>query len=268
MPHTTHTYCPAPLARYAGLLIASLVALAPALPAQSNGNGRSVDPKAVDALRKMGAHLRTLKSFSVQVEGVRDEVSSDGQKIQLAGTISYLVRTPDKLRAEIRTDRKQRQVFYDGKTLTVFAPRMSYYASTAAPPTIRGMLDQATNKLGLEFPVADLFTWGTDRDGVKDLTAGRYVGPGYVNGVDTDHYAFRQADADWQVWIERGNNPLPRKVVITTTTDASQPQYAATLKWDLGAVINDAAFVFTPPKNATKIPFATNVAVSSTKPRP
>ena len=268
MHHMTRTKCPGSLARHAGFLVASLLALAPALPAQANGSGRSVDPKAVDALRKMGAHLRSLKTFGVQVEGVRDEVSSDGQKIQLAGTISYLVRTPNKLRADIRTDRKQRQVFYDGKTLTVYAPRMSYYASAAAPPTIRGMLDQATNKLGLEFPVADLFTWGTDRDGVNDLTAGRYVGPAYINGVDTDHYAFRQADADWQVWIERGNNPLPRKLVITTTTEPSEPQYAATLKWDLGAVVNDASFVFIPPKNVTRIPFATNVAVSSTKPRP
>lgn len=259
------------LTRHTGAMIASLILVAPTLTAQSNttdnANGPAVDPKAVDALRKMGTYLRSLQRFGVNADGVRDEVSATGQKIQLGGTISYLVRTPNGLRAEIRTDRKQRQIFYDGKTLTVFAPRMKHYASTAAPPTIRAMLDQAHNKLGIEFPLADLFTWGTDRDGVKDLTAARYVGPAYINGTDTDHYAFRQDDADWQVWIERGAKPLPRKLVITTTDEPSQPQYAVTLSWDLDARFNDAVFAFVPPADATKIPFASAVAVSSTKPR-
>lgn len=266
MSNTAHTHWRARLTHQAGALLASLILFAPNLAAQSktngNGNGSAVDPKAVDALRKMGAHLRTLKRFGVQAEGVRDEVSASGQKIQLGGTISYLVRTPNGLRAEIRTDRKQRQIFYDGKTLTVYAPRMKYYASTAAPPTIRAMLDQAHNKLGLEFPLADLFTWGTESDGVKDITAARYVGPAYVNGADTDHYAFRQDDADWQLWIERGANPLPRKLVITTTTEPSEPQYAVTLTWDLAARFNDTVFAFVPPTDASKIPFATAVAVA------
>jgi hypothetical protein len=256
------------LTRRVGTLLAPLILLAPDLPAQSkangNGNGSAVDPKAVDALRKMGSHLRTLKRFAVQAEGVRDEVSANGQKIQLGGTISYLVRAPNGLRADIRTDRKQRQIIYNGKTLTVYAPRMKYYASVAAPPTIRAMLEQAHNRLGIEFPLADLFTWGTDRDGVNDLTAARYVGPAYIGGVDTDHYAFRQADADWQVWIERGNTPLPRKLVITTTTDPAQPQYAATLTWDVAAKFDDTVFAFVPPKDVAKIAFASAVTVSST----
>jgi hypothetical protein len=275
MHDTTRMSRGASLTHHAGVLLASLILVAPTLPAQQNGNGSAVkskngsavDAKAVDALRKMGAHLRTLKRFGVQVDGVRDEVSGDGQKIQLTGTITYLVRAPNGLRANIRTDRKQRDIIYDGKTLTVYAPRMKYYATVAAPPTIGAMLEQATNRYGIEFPVADLFTWGTARDGVNDLTSARLVGPAYVGGFDTDHYAFRQAGADWQVWIERGANPLPRKLVITTTTEPSQPQYTANLKWDLAARVDDSAFAFVPPKDVVKIPLASSVAVSSTDPQ-
>lgn len=269
MSHITDAQNARRCTSYAAALLTVSILLAPDLAGQAkaNGNGSTVDPDPVQALRKMGAYLRTLQRFGVQAEGVRDEVSATGQKIQLGGTISYLVRAPNGLRAEIRTDRKQRQILYDGKTLTVYAPRMKYYATTAAPPTIRGMLDEATKTLGLEFPLADLFTWGTDRDGVKDITSARYIGPAYINGADTDHYAFRQADADWQIWIERGANPLPRKLVITTTTEPSQPQYAVTLSWDLAARFNDAVFAFVPPKDASKIPFASAVAVASTKPQ-
>ena len=77
----------------------------------------------------MGAYLRTMKSFGVDVKGARDEVMDDGQKIMIAGTVNYLVRSPDRFRAEINTDRKQRTIYYNGKTMTLYAPRMHYYAT-------------------------------------------------------------------------------------------------------------------------------------------
>ena len=60
----------------------------------------------------------------------------------------------------------------------------------------------------------------------------------------------------WQLWIERGKTPLPRKMVITTTQEASQPQYVALLKWDLAPKLDDAVFKFVPPKDAKRIAFA------------
>jgi hypothetical protein len=58
---------------------------------------------------------------------------------------------------------------------------------------------------------------------------------------------------DWQVWVERGARPLPLKVVITTTDDPAQPQYAATLKWDLKASPAASAFTYVPAKGAHRI---------------
>jgi hypothetical protein len=226
-----------------------------------------VDPAALSALRNMGAYLRTLERFTVVVEGVRDEVLTDGQKIQLAGTITYVVRTPNRLRAEILTDRKQRLIFYDGKTLTMFAPRMQYFATVPAPTTILATLDTARFRYDIEFPLADLFLWGTPRDGIAGLTSAQYIGPAYVNGVDTDHYALRQPGTEWQIWIERGKNPLPRKLVITTTTERSEPQYAATLKWDLTSRPGEAVFTFVPPKGAVKIAITSAAAQSMKRAR-
>jgi len=215
-----------------------------------------VDTTAVNALRRMGAYLRSLKQFEVDASATRDEVTANNEKVQVAGTVEYLVRVPDRLRADIRTDRKQRQLFYDGKSLTVFAPRMLYYATVPAPPTIRETLDSASKRLGIEFPLVDLFLWGTPNDGVKDLTSARYVGPAYVEGIDTDQYAFREKGTDWQLWIQRGNTPLPKRVVITTTSNPALPQYGATLKWTLNSKFNDTEFAFVPPKGSERITFA------------
>ncbi|HKH92349.1 MAG TPA: DUF2092 domain-containing protein [Gemmatimonadaceae bacterium] len=255
------------LVRHATVIIASLALSVPVLQSQSSAAAtKKIDPVAVDALRRMGANLRTMKSFAVKVTGAKDEVMADGQKIQLSGTVKYVVRSPDRFRADIQTDRKQRTILYDGRTLTLYAPRMHYYATVDAPPTVGEMLDVVREKYGVELPVADLFLWGTERDGVKELTAARYVGPATIEGALTDHYAFRQKDTDWQIWIERGSNPLPRKLVITTTNEPSQPQYAATIAWNLAASTEDGIFAFVPPKDAAKIAWSSSTMLASVRP--
>lgn len=237
------------------LLICTLV-LGGSLGAQPRTGESGIQPEPIRALRQMGSYLRSLKAFTVNATTTRDEVTWKGEKIQVGGTVEYLVRTPDCLRADIRTDRKQRQILYDGRVLTVFAPRMLLYATVPAPPTIGSMLDTASKRLRIDFPLADLFLWGTKREGLKELTSARYVGPAYIDGSDTDQYAFRQRGADWQIWIQRGPTPVPRKLVITTTSDRALPQYVATLKWNVDASLSDSEFTFVPPTSAQRIVFA------------
>ena len=74
-----------------------------------------------------------------------------------------------------------------------------------------------------------------------------------VSGTTCEHYAFRQDDVDWQVWIQKGDYPLPRKLVITTTTEAGRPQHTATYTWNLAPSFNEASFTFVPPAGARKI---------------
>jgi hypothetical protein len=236
-------------------LATCLVLLSGSLGAQATTPPR-VQPEAIMALRLMGAYLRSLKAFTVDASTTRDEVTPRGENVEVGGTVQYLVRPPDHLRADVRTDRKQRQIMYDGRVLTVFAPRLLMYATVPAPPTIGTMLDTASRRLRIDFPLADLFLWGTSREGVKELTSARYIGPAYVDGSDTDQYVFRQRGTDWQIWIQRGSTPVPRKLVITTTSAPTRPQYTATLRWNIAGTFNDAEFTFVPPAGAQRIVFA------------
>jgi hypothetical protein len=68
-----------------------------------------------------------------------------------------------------------------------------------------------------------------------------------------DHYAFRQAGADWQIWIRTGGKPLPRKIVITNRSDDARPQSVSMIDWNLNPNFKEAAFRFTPPKGSSKI---------------
>ena len=216
----------------------------------------------------MGAFLRTLQTFTVHADTSTDEILADtGQKLQFGSVIDYSFRSPNRSRADVIADRKQRQFFYDGQTLTLHGQREKYYASVPAPPTIRKTLEFAAQRYGLEVPLADLFFWGTDEARLEDIKAAIDVGPSSIDGALCDHYAFRQADVDWQLWIERSDTPLPPKLVITTTTEKAQPQYVARLTWNLTPQLDDTLFTFVPPADAHKIVVREVGATPAGKPR-
>ncbi|HXW55001.1 MAG TPA: DUF2092 domain-containing protein [Candidatus Cybelea sp.] len=215
-----------------------------------------IDPDAIAILNKMGGYLRSLKAFQIHSVTRREDVLDDGEKIEYDGVVDLLARQPDRLRIEVDNDRQHRLYLYDGKTFTLWAERVNYYATVAAPPTIGQLSDELYSKFGIDVPLGDLFLWGTPRSKVDEITAATDIGPSPVEETTCEQYAFRQAGLDWQIWIQQGDFPLPRKFVITTLTDDARPQYSAVLTWSLAPSFDEAAFTFDPPKGAQKIVFA------------
>ncbi len=240
------------------LLVLSAVVLPPAASQDQpgtagGGSNPGVDPNVVKALDKMGAYLRTLTAFEVESTNSTDEVLDTGQKVQFDGTAHLQVRRPNKLHVEVKTDRKHREFFYDGKTFTLFGRRVNYYATVPAPPTLRELAIELAKRYGIEPPLADLFFWGSEDNRASDLRSAIDLGPSTIGGTECEQYALREEGVDWQVWIQKGDTPLPRKLVITTTSDPAQPQYVSVLKWNLTPKLEDAIFRFTPPQGAMRI---------------
>ena len=208
-----------------------------------------IDPAAMQALERMGAYLRGLPAFSLKADDTLDEVLESGQKIQLTKTVEIQARRPDRLRADVETDRKARELYYDGRNFTLVAPESRYYATIPAPPTIRETLQHLQAQYGVEFPLADLFLWGEAGDDSGAIQEAMRVGTSRIAGQLTDHYAFRQADVDWQIWIAQGAAPLPLRYVITSKDVEGEPQFVANLSWDTTAKPDEAVFTFTPTKD-------------------
>src|SRR3954447_8639932 len=98
------------------LLLAGLLAVpAAAIAADTAQEPPAVDPAALSALDRMGAYLRTLTTFEVRSKTTLDDVLDSGQKLQLDGTAHLRVRRPDRLWAEVASDRKVRELFYDAR---------------------------------------------------------------------------------------------------------------------------------------------------------
>ena len=222
-----------------------------------NAAAASVTPESTQALKRMSAYLSSLSAFQITSNASIDLVLDDGEKIQMNGVTTYKVKKPDGFVISTAWDRKARDFIYDGKHLTIYAPKLGYYASVPAPSTIRETLKAADERFGIELPLADLFRWaepGGER--LQELASGFLVGPATLNGVETEQFAFRQGHSDWQIWIKKGDQPLPVRVVIVDREDPAHPQFVANLDWDTRPSFSADTFTFKAPADAHAIRMA------------
>jgi hypothetical protein len=184
-------------------------------------------------------------------------VTGEGQRIQLDGTTTYKIRRPGFV-IDYVSAIKDRRFIYDGKSFTIYSPKLGFYATAPAPATNKAALDLIYEKFGVKLPLEDLFRWA-DPNGLRQqsLKSAYRVGPAIINGTPTDHYAFRENDVDWEVWIQKGDQPLPRKLVIVDRTDATHPTFVTHLSWTLNPAYTDSDFAFVPDKDAKRIQMAT-----------
>jgi hypothetical protein len=218
----------------------------------------AVDPDAIEAVKKMGVYLRSLKAYQVTADVSHDDVLEDGLIVQHNSKVDILTAQPNRLRVEVTADDKHRLYLYDGKNFTVWARLVNYYATVPAPPTIGELFEKADEKYDIELPLRDLFKWGTNEDDINHIKTAVDIGPSTVEGVTCEHYAFHQEGVDWQIWIQLGEFPLPRRLVITTLTDDARPRHSDTLTWNLAPSFNDDAFVFNPPADAKRVVLTEN----------
>jgi hypothetical protein len=213
----------------------------------------SVSSEADQLLRATCTKLAAAKAFSVNVE-VWEDVVVLGHKVATTKTMEVQVRHPDRLQVEIRSPKRNRGLWYDGKTLTLLDRVRNLYASVAVPDTIDKVLDVAHDRYGIDFPLEDLFVNDPYASAMEGIKGGVYFGKVTILGTPCQHIAFSTDQVDWQLWIEDGPNPLPRKAVITYKQEATAPQFTAIFSnWKLKSDLPDKTFVFTPPKDSAKI---------------
>ena len=238
------------------LMIVFAMAVMAGIPTYSQGQSAAIDPKADQLLRKMSDYLGGLEQFSVQTENTLEVVLRSGEKIQYDTPAGASIKRPNKLRADREGDIINQEFYYDGKTLTLYYKDRSYYATVEAPPAIDQMIDFARESLDVYAPGGDLIYKNAYSILTEDAVSGFYVGMSVVGGVKCDHLAFRGNEVDWQIWIEEGDKPLPRKFIVTSKWMTGAPQFTMMIKsWNLSPKITEDMFTFVPPKDAQKIDF-------------
>ena len=217
-------------------------AIAQPAPAGTAAPANAVDPASIQALRDMGKFLQTLQRFEVSTELSGERVLADGQKLQHTATADLDVERPNKLRAVMLSARSERQLFYDGKSVTLYTPAQKYYSTVDFTGTIGELISRLKDRFGVEVPLSDLFLWGTPAAPLDKIESAMNAGQDFIGDDLCDHYAFRQANVDWQIWITTGSKPLPRKVVITNRADEARPQSVSLIDWNLKPTFKNTVF--------------------------
>jgi hypothetical protein len=120
------------------------------------------------------------------------------------------------------------------------------------------MLDFARDRLDIVAPAQDFIhrdAFTILMDGVESAL---HLGATYVEGRVCDHLAFSAPEngTDWQIWIQRGEQPLPRRIVITSRDVLNAPQFAVHIRqWNLAPDIAAGLFEFNAADSSTEIEF-------------
>lgn len=215
------------------------------------------DPAAVEKLRRSLDYVAGLERFSLDAQTTLEAVMLTGQKIQYANAVQLTVKRPNKLLAVRSGELVDQAFYYDGNSLTLSNPSDGVYATVAAPGTLDAALDFARDTLDIVAPAGDLLYQDAFDILMQGVQSGFVVGTSWFAGTPCDHLAFSAPGTDWQIWIQQGDQPLPRKMVITSRDVISAPQFTVEISdWDLAPAVDDSTFHFTPPEGSMAIEFA------------
>jgi hypothetical protein len=213
-----------------------------------------IDPAAEKILAAMSENLKVTPTLSVEYDADTEIVDLAGQKIQYSASGSLALDRAKGLRVTRKGPFADAEVIFDGKIISLYGKALNVYARMDSPgPSIEEATEEFRAATGLDVPGADLLAsdpYAVLTDGV---TEGSVVGSAFVGGVECDHLAFRTDIVDWQIWISKGEKPLPLKYVITTKWVTGAPEYTLRLTdWKTDGV-DPAQFTFTPPADAREV---------------
>lgn len=202
----------------------------------------------------MGDYLAEAKAFSVNTEIWQDLELSSGQHVQAGRNLVFQVRRPNRLRVEVRSTRRNRELLFDGSAITLLNRAQNFYGTVPTKGSLDEAMDLAVERFGIAMPLEDFLRSDPYQDLRKNVTSATDIGPVSVMGVPCEHLAFSQEHLDWQVWIETGARPVPRKFLITYKDEADAPQFTAIFSnWDFTTKLPDFVFKFEAPEGANKI---------------
>jgi hypothetical protein len=209
---------------------------------------------AARILKAMSDYTAGQKSISATFDSDIEVITPDLQKLQFTSSGQIRLERPDKLRIKRTGGYTDVDLVFDGKTVSLYGNNAQAYVQADAAGTIDQLIDRLQSTAGGAMPGTDLLLSNSFDELTANVIEARHIGQGVIDGVECEHLAFRGVDTDWQIWVESGARPIPRKYVITSKTLAGAPQYSLKIKeWKTDVPAEADTYVFKPPADAKKV---------------
>jgi len=168
-----------------------------------------ITPETANALGAMCEFLKAQPVMAFRAEVSQEQVYPKGQTVQVNRVLDVVLRRPDKLYARVTGDGRDRLFVYDGKTATRADLDKGVYAVLDAPATVDALLTMLEEKYGIVAPLSDILYADPCASLLDDVQVGDTLGDHLAAGKSCRHLLFTQKNADWQLWIENGKEPVP-----------------------------------------------------------
>ena len=111
-----------------------------------------MEPRALDRLKRMSATLSAAKAVTYRSRSTVEVPANTGQFVTLFATSDVALQRPNKLRVHVTGEVPNFDFYYNGTTITAFAPQKQVYSVANAPATIDATLKFIWTKLGFSSP--------------------------------------------------------------------------------------------------------------------
>jgi hypothetical protein len=255
----------------AGLIACAALAAACVLPWHSGGGTpASKDPAATAGgdsaaetdvalaiLERMSGFLASRDAFRFRAEVGYDAVQASGQRIEFGQSTDIVVRRPDRLRVDaLDWDGNREIISYDGAQVWIAFPIRRAYSRMDQTGNLEQVLERLATEYDSPTPLAELISPDLLARIEPSIQSGSRVGLVLLDGFVCEQLAFRTNALDFQLFVEQGETPVPRRLVIDYRDEPGRPQFRASLTaWELAPELPDAYFRVTPPIGAQRVPF-------------
>jgi hypothetical protein len=202
------------------------------------------EPQAVAIVDRLSTFYQGAKAFSVTASS--QVLRGPGVDVQAKRTYAILVQKPDKMVADLKGDEHNVRMVIDGKTLTMLTDSPSEYRQAPAPASLVPFLQKMAP--GLDTLVAA----DPKAKIMEDVTSLTVVGEEKLGESECVRLRFVQPDATVDLLVQKGDQPLMRRLMLKTADNSTLIQFDLT-DWKIDPKLEGDPFTFTPPPGAKKV---------------
>jgi hypothetical protein len=216
-----------------------------------------LEPKAIELLQAMSQRLAAAHAMTFTALSTEESPTRHGPSLAYTTLSDVTLQRPDKLRVITAGDGPASEFYYDGKTMTAFAPAENLVAVADAPPTTDAALKAAYDSAAIYFPFTDVLVADPYKDIADGLKLAFFIGQSHVvGGTTTDMVAIANDRVFAQVWIG-ADDQLPRVVRAVYLDDPARLRHQLEFSsWKLDGPVPADAFASARAGGATRIEFA------------
>lgn len=239
-----------------GISLVLITGLCWAGMAGAEDTGVRQDESAIEVLKSMSAFNGSLDRFTISSVSMTDARLGAGLIVTNVAEVEMNIDRPGSAFISVFDGVNSKKLFFHDGKFTVYSSEKSYYAQTEIPKDLDAAMKFTVEDLEIDAPLLDLMY----RDAAEYLITSQdtilyLTDKARVAGVDCHHLAIRGPDSDVQLWVQEGDRPLLRKIIITSKWEGGSPRFVANLKWNTAPEFDDGVFKFIAPEGSTNIGF-------------